>query len=143
MKKYLLVTGLLAAVTLSGTTYGSAEVKPAIAQKQSATELMRLAVVKKIAAPDASVELGIKDNVLIVSRVNSPFNEGSHAGLNNEATAILNLVSKAVLNKPDYKALVSIRVNYVARTGTPIAEKIVDSLEFRKNPKGVFGPHQT
>lgn len=106
-------------------------------------EEIRLAVVNSIGARDKTVEIVVEDHVFKVLRVNSNMTKSNHQGVNNEATTIASIVSKNIKNKLEYADILAIRVEYVKRSGTPSKNKIVDSVNFRKNPNGVFVLHVT
>ena len=104
---------------------------------------IRASIVRTIGVQDSSVEAEIKGNILTVLRVNSELNQVSHAARNSEASAIGSVVSKAIADKPDYKNIHTIRVQYVSRASAGSRSKIIDTVDFRKNPNGNFPMHTT
>ena len=69
-------------------------------------------------------------------------NEATHAGRDNEATAIASIVSMAVKGKPEFDNLVALRVDYVVGSAGE-ASKVINSVEFREDPTGAFRFHRT
>lgn len=123
---------------------------PCIAYAATAEEVIRndnedirLAIVKTIGASNQSVKIAIKANVFKVLRVNSNMIKSNHAGVNNEATAIASVVSKNIAEKPEYNNIIAIRIEYVKQSGTTNKNKIMDSVNFRKNQDGTFKLHIT
>lgn len=110
--------------------------------QQSVLADIRAAIARSIGAQDETVEIAVTDKVLIVVRVNSNMNESTHIGRDNEASAIAAMVSKAISGKPDFDNVVTLRVDYVARA-VGGDSKVVDSVEFREDPKGDFRFHRT
>ena len=110
--------------------------------QQSLLADVRAAIVRSIGAQDETVEITVTDKVLIVSRVNSNMNDSTHIGRDNEATAVAAIVSAEISGKPEFDNLVALRVDYVARA-VDGGSKVVDSTEFREDPKGAFRFHRT
>jgi hypothetical protein len=69
-------------------------------------------------------------------------NTATHADRDREANLIASVVSKAILGKLEFKTLVAIHVLYVMRAADG-RSKIVDTVEFRRDPKGEFIYHLT
>jgi hypothetical protein len=69
-------------------------------------------------------------------------NEATHAGRDNEATAIAAIVSKSITGKPEFSKLITLRVEYVLRSAQGDT-KVIDTVEFREDPDGVFRYHST
>ena len=110
--------------------------------QQSVLADVRASVVRAIGAQDQTVEITVTDKALIILRVNSNMNGSTHAGRDNEATAIASAVSKAIAGKPEFANLVVLRVDYLTRSATGDGA-VIDSVEFREDPKGAFRFHRT
>jgi hypothetical protein len=82
-------------------------------------------------------------NILIITRVNSNMNNATHGGRDNEATAISGVASKAIAGKPEFNAIISLRVQYLAREAGDKTGKVIDMIEFRADPSGKFQFHKT
>jgi len=67
-------------------------------------------------------------------------NSSTHAGRNNEANKIASIVTKGI---GENSKIITIRVEYMVRASASPAGKIVDTVEFRKGPDGVFDFHQS
>lgn len=106
-------------------------------------EEIRLAVVKTIGAGDQTVEIAVEDHVFKVLRVNGNMTKSNHQGINNEAKSIASVVSKNITDKAEYADILAIRIEYVKRSGTQGKNKVIDSVNFRKDPKGAFILHTT
>jgi hypothetical protein len=110
-------------------------------QQNGFLEDIRGSIVRTVELPDNSVEVAIQGNVLVVLRVNSELNRVSHSARNSDASAIGAVVSKAIADKSEYKNIHTIRVQYVSRAGS--RSKVIDTVDFRKNPTGNFPLHAT
>ena len=117
---------------------------PIEAQTRDASlQSIRATVTQAIGAEDATVEVSITSNVLTVARVNSSLNQTSHSNRDSEASRIAPIVSKAIADKPEFKSIHTIRVLYLARPKPDGAAKAIDTVDFRKDPSGVFLFHTT
>ena len=106
-------------------------------------EEARAKIVRTIGAVPSAVEIGQTGSVITVLRVNSGLNKGTHAGRDNEASAIAPIIADALTGKPEFKDLTTIRVQYVIRSAPGGTNKIIDTVDFRKTPSGSFEFHQT
>ncbi len=104
---------------------------------------IQTSIVKTIGADAKTVHITVNDSILVVARVNSPMNETTHEGRNNEAKVIAALAAKEIGTDPKFAGVSTIRVEYSARSAPGTKGKLVDSIEFRKGPDGVFDFHQT
>ena len=109
----------------------------------TSAEDIRLAVVKNVGSPDKEVEVVRTGNVLTISRVNSNMNGAPHQLVSNEATSIAMVVSNTIGDKSEFKGIHTIRVQYLNRSGSPIKNEAIDSVEFRKGKNGKFEIHST
>ena len=98
-------------------------------------------VIRAIAAQENTVEVTASGSVLTVSRVNSNMNGSTHAGRNNEAAAIAEIVAKAIGSDAGFAGVTTVRVQYVTRDAGGAEAKIVGTVDFRRNSLGVFEIH--
>jgi hypothetical protein len=143
MFKYLVVSGLLASLPLNAIPISAAVAQTSPIQRGALLDTIQLSVSKAIAAQEKTVEISIGDNILTALRVNSNQNDTSHAGRNNEAVAIAKIVSAAIANRPEYADITTIRVQYLSRDSATADAKVIDTVDFRKNPTGIFEIHLT
>jgi|GEM_PF-2394111 len=107
------------------------------------TDELRATIAQTIGGQPESVELVANGSIFTVLRVNSNMSEATHAGRDNEANVIGQIVLKAMTGSPAYKKLHTIRVQYVTRPKPGAVQKVVDTIEFRKSPSGSFQFHTT
>jgi hypothetical protein len=100
-------------------------------------------IVRAIGAQPNTVAISQTGNIFVVARVNSNLNEASHGGRDNEATAIASIVSKEISGKPEFKNVIAIRVQYLVRSERSGGDKVIDTVEFRKDSTGAFQFHRT
>ncbi len=143
MLRYLFAISIavLALVTQANTTLHAQTTSAQEQERLSTLVDIRKSVVHSMGATDQTVEVIVERNVLIVLRVNSNMNESTHAGRDNEATAIASIASKAISGKAAFKDVVSLQVRYVIREGS--SDKAIDTVEFREDANGNFQHHQT
>ena len=138
-------TSLGAAVgwLLVALTAAQAQPAPAAPNRADVLGSIQASIVTTIGADGPSVKVTSGGTVLIVARVNSNLNNSTHEGRNNEAKTIAALVAKGIGSELQFKKITAIRVDYVARSAPTMKSKTIDSVEFRKDPDGTFGLHQT
>jgi hypothetical protein len=100
-------------------------------------------VIRAIGAQENTVEIDTSPKIFTVKRVNSNMNISTHEGRNSEAKEIASNVAAGLLDQLEFKEIIAIRVEYLARSAAADESKTVDSIEFRKGPDGVFDFHQT
>jgi hypothetical protein len=107
--------GLLLLLMFAAETTQAQTSPTQVDQQRAFIENLRTSVVRTIGAQDSQVEAGIKGRVLVISRINSNLKETTHGARNNEASAIAPVVSKVLADKPEYKYIIAIRVEYMTR----------------------------
>lgn len=100
-------------------------------------------VIKTIGAQPKTVEATMSGDVLVVTRPNSNMNTTTHEGRNNEAKIISSVVAKSIGKSTKFTKVSTIRVEYTSRKPPDTSGKVVDAIEFRKGPDGVFDFHQS
>ena len=109
----------------------------------SSLQSIRTAIIQATGVPDASLDLKVKGNIFIVSRINSTMNQTNHSARDGEASRIATAVAKSIADIAAYKNIHTIRVMYVATLKPSNSEKVVDTIEFRRDTSGVFHFHAT
>ena len=142
MNKFL-AAGAAVLFSLMAAANGSVGAQTIQPPQDAFLESIQASIVRTVGAQDKTVELSIVDNVFTVSRINSNMNESTHGGRNNEASAIGSVVSKAIVGKSEFQNIITIRVQYVTRYGSTTNIKVIDTVEFRKDPNGAFQFHTT
>jgi hypothetical protein len=146
MSKYLCSLGLVTAFLLLALPEAMLYAQESASQSTPHAPILayiRKSVIRTIGAQESTVNVIVRGNILTVARVNSNMNESTHGGRDNEANAIAPIVAKAISGKFEFKNLTTIRVQYVIRPTSSATEKIVDTIDFRKAPSGLFEFHKT
>ena len=145
MSRHLCIRGITALLLLTSlNSHLHAQVSQTQSIQQSAVlSDVQKAVIRTIGAQENTVEVAVMGNILIITRVNSNMNNATHGGRDNEATAIADVVSKAIAGQPEFNAIISIRVQYLARKAGDKNAKVIDTIEFRGDPSGKFQFHKT
>lgn len=108
-----------------------------------AMQQIRTSVAQAIGTEPTGVTVSIKGNVLSVWRVNSTLNQSDHGARNAEASKIGPVVAKVLADRPEYRNVHTIRVQYVTRSKPDGTAKVVDTVDFRRTPGGGFVFHTT
>lgn len=134
---------VVAGVFFAGALAVSAQAQPSGNSGRHPTALddARSLIIRTIGAEKNTVTIVTTAKAVTVERINSNMNGSSHSARNNEAIVIGPIVSQAIADKPEFKSVVVIRVQYVHRTSSK--DRIVDTIEFRKDAGGNFQFHQT
>ena len=146
MSRYLCITGSITALLLltSSNSLLHAQVSQTQSTQQSAVLAdIQKSVIRTIGAQENTVEVAVIGNILMITRVNRNMNNATHGGRDNEATAIAGVVSKAMVGKPDFNSIISLRVQYLAREAGDKTGKAIDTIEFRADLSGKFQFHKT
>jgi hypothetical protein len=143
MLKRFLAASFVPFLSLIAIAVASVDAKTPATSKPAAVEAVRKLVAQDIGAPDDSIEILKKGKVLTITRVNSALNESNHQSRNDDAASIMAVVAKAIVDKAEFKSLYNINVQYTSRAEAASKSKIIDTIEFRKNQKGVFEMHLT
>ena len=143
MFKHSLTARLMVSLWLIAISNAAVDAQTNPSQQNAFLESILASVVQTIGAQDNTVEVLIAGNIFAVSRVNSNMNGSSHGARNNEASAIASVVSKAIADKSEMKNIITIRVQYLTRSQAAAGTSVIDTVEFRKDPNGVFQLHMT
>lgn len=146
MVKHLGAVSFVAAVLLMGPVQSIVRAQaPAAASVQQTAVLADIekSIARAVGAQANTVEVSVIGNIFTVARVNSNLNEASHGARDNEATAIASIVSKEIVDKPEFRNIIAIRVQYRTRSEPPGSDKVIDTVDFRKDPTGAFQFHRT
>jgi hypothetical protein len=146
MYKYLFALGSITALlsTMAPNAISRAQTPPSpdIQRSEALTDIQKL-IIRSIGAQENTVEVTVSSNVVTVARVNSNMNDTTHSARDNEATAIAAVVTKAMTGRSEFKNIISLRVQYLIRSGVTENGTIIDTIEFREDPKGQFQFHKT
>jgi hypothetical protein len=141
------LTLLTAAFSFSADGVGTSIVSPVRAETPVVTDL-KSALLAATGYRDTEVESRTSRHLLTVVLVNSKlvtdraFVREFAAEREADAREIVSAVSRVIASKSEFKAIQSIQVEYVTRNSVGHS-RIVDLIEFRKNPQGHFVPHAT
>ena len=137
---------IVASILFAGALVISAQAQPSAKNGRQPTTLdgARDVIIRTIGAEkDTVVIVATQKNVITVERINSNMNGSSHGARNNEAIVIGPIVSQAIVDKPAFKSVVVIRVQYLRRSSPGAKDEVVDTIEFRKDAAGKFQFHET
>ncbi len=145
MLKRTLCLASLALVLAGAATVETGCSKP---EPQQAEASASLGVVKRaiasVTAYDTSVlEVAATGSQLTVKVINSPLAGRSAVEREGEAQRIASAVSSSIAGKPEFGSLNGIHVDYVVRNSDGSGAHVVDGVDFRKDPTGVFQHHMT
>jgi hypothetical protein len=144
MNKLLLAASVMAGMyCISDSTTTFAQSSTTKLQQTTISKNIQTSVIRSIGAQENTVEIATSPKIFTVTRVNSNMNTATHEGRNSEAKEIASNVAAGILDQLEFKEVITIRVEYLARSALADESKTVDSVEFRKGPDGVFDFHQS
>lgn len=132
----------VALLSMIGAAVAPAQTTPT-ATKADTLSNIQTSVIKTIGAQPNTVEATMSGDVLIITRPNSNMNATTHEGRNSEAKTIASVETKRIGTDTRFATVSTIRVEYMSRKPSDPSGKVVDTIEFRKGPDGVFDFHQT
>ena len=133
----------LTAVVVSFLAICSSQTPLGAETAESSLQSVRTSIVQAIGASDATVDVKVMGNIFVVSRVNTDLNQANHSARDSEASRIATIAAKSIADKPEFKNIHTIRVLYVASLKSSRYKKIIDTVDFRKDPSGLFHFHTT
>jgi hypothetical protein len=98
--------------------------------------------VRVTSAGSEVIEVTTTKSVIVVKLVESSMNDAEMFDRENHATAIASFVSQQIFGQAEFKKISSLRIEFLKRTMNG-ASKVVDTIEYRENPVGVFRHHKT
>jgi hypothetical protein len=141
-RHFLAFSVFVALLSMIGAAVAPAQTTPT-ATKADTLSNIQTSVIKTIGAQPNTVEATMSGDVLIITRPNSNMNATTHEGRNSEAKTIAAIVTKSIGTDTRFTMVSTIRVEYMSRKPSDPSGKVVDTIEFRKGPDGVFDFHQT
>jgi hypothetical protein len=91
----------------------------------------------------AAVELTATKVQFIVTLVNSKLVNEPASGRESEASRITAAIAGIIAEMPEFKGIQAIHVEYVSREPHGSVSRIIDGIDFRKDPQGNFQHHIT
>ena len=92
----------------------------------------------------ASVEIATNGASVIVTVVNSKLAETAQsAAREEEARKIVRAIADSTVDKPEFTGLHAIHIDYVKRESGGTGSHVIDSIDYLKNPRGIFEHHIT
>ena len=111
-------------------------------QERSLNEVKR-AVVDATGYDGAAIELSATKVQFVVTIVNSKLISRPSYQRENEARRIASTIARSVADKPEFKGIQAIHVDYVKRESGSGRTETIDGIDFRKDPQGNFQHHIT
>ena len=134
---------LIACITLSAVSYSPVIAQTSPPTREGVLRALQVTLQNEVGAQESTLEVSIDSRVLTIFRINSNQNNSTHAGRNNEASAIAAAVVKTMFNEPILREMHTILVRYLRRGDAASGETIIDTVEFRRDAKGLFPLHQS
>jgi hypothetical protein len=91
----------------------------------------------------AAIELTATNVQFVVTLVNSKFISGPASRRESEASRIAAAIAGVIAEVPEYKGIQAIHIDYISRKPDGSASRIIDGIDFRKDPQGKFRHHIT
>ena len=118
----------------------------AAAQTEAEREAQALAVIKHgitsaVGYADADIDLAQRASQFWVQIVNSPLNARPGAEREADATRIVAATAQAIAGKAAYSCILGVHIDYVRRSPTGGATKVIDGIDFRRTQSGSFVHH--
>ena len=141
LKRSLLIGSfaiVLVFVALSGASY--TQLLSAERQNASLNEVKN-AILAATGYDPAAVELTATHVQFAVTLVNSKLVAGPASGRESEASRITTAIADVIAEMPEFEGIQVIHIDYVSRKPDGSASRIIDGIDFRKDPQGNFQHH--
>ena len=145
MVKRSLLIGSLASVLVFAALLEGAHPRSGLLAEQLNTSLneVKRAILVAAGYDPSAVELTATNVQFIVTLVNSKLVAGPAAQRESEASGIAAAIAGVISEMPEFKGIQAIHVDYVSRKPDGSAGRIIDGIDFRKDPQGNFQHHIT
>jgi hypothetical protein len=139
-----LFVGWLAVVLASAPAFEGAHAQSAQSQGQHARSLKEVkdSVLAVTGYDGRAVEVTATKVRFVITLVNSKLVDLPAAERENEASRIVSAIATTTTDKPEFKGIQAIHVDYVKR-GADGHSRMIDGIDFRKDPQGKFQHHIT
>jgi hypothetical protein len=105
---------------------------------------VKSAILAKTGYDAKSIELQTTSASIIVTVVNSRLADQAEAApRENEAIMIVRAIADSIADRPEFKAIQAIHIDYVKRKSGDARSEIIDGIDFIKNQRGIFVHHVT
>jgi hypothetical protein len=142
MLRPLLFIGGLMFVLASAAPFGDPHAEPAHPQAMS-LDAIKNDVLAATGYDDRTVELTATEVQLVVTIVNSKLISRPAVERENEANRIVARIARSIADKPEFKGIQAIHIDYVKREAGSDHTETVDGIDFRKDSDGNFRHHIT
>ena len=118
--------------------------RPGVAgQPDTSLDEVKQAILTATGYEPAAVELTATKVQFVVMLVNSKLTSGPASRRENEARRITEVIAGVIAEMPEYQGIQAIHIDYVSRKSDGSASRIIDGIDFRKDPQGKFCHHIT
>jgi hypothetical protein len=142
MLRQSLVVGCMAFVLATAAPFGAPCALLAQSQETS-LNAVKSGVLAATGYDGGAVELTATKAQFVVTIVNSKLIGSPAAERENEATRIASTIASIIADKPEFKGIQGIHVDYVKREADGSHTQRIDGIDFRKDPQGNFQHHIT
>jgi hypothetical protein len=144
MRRRSAFTALLATLALvrPETSSGSATT-PDQDRQMAVLPSVKKAILDATRYAEKDVELKFQTSQFFVTVINSGVNKSPPLQRETEASKIVVAIAGQIADKPDFKGVLGIHIDYVARSADGSHTDLVDGIDFRKDPAGRFVHHTT
>ena len=142
MLRQSLFVGWMAFVLATAAPFGAPHAQLAQSQETS-LNAVKNGVLAATGYDGGAVELTATKVQFVVTIVNSKLIDRSATERENEATRIASTIASIIADKPEFKGIQGIHVDYVKREVDGSHTQRIDGIDFRKDPQGNFQHHIT
>ena len=145
MLKRSLPIGFLALVVVFAALWkgGHAQSRLSPGQPDTSVNEVKQAILTATGYDPAAVELTATNVQFVVTVVNSKLVLGPAFKRDSEASRITAAIADVIAGMPEFRGIQAIHIDYVSRKPDGSAGRIIDGIDFRKDPQGNFRHHIT
>jgi hypothetical protein len=144
MLRRSLVIGSLAIVLVFAALSEAPHTLSLSAERQDASlNEVKSAILAATGYDLAAVELTATHIQFAATLVNSKLVAGPASGRESEASRISMAIAGVIAEVPDFEGIQAIHIDYASRRPDGSVSRIIDGIDFRKDPQGAFQHHVT
>lgn len=137
----LVVIGIIATSPLTWAKEETLQQDQVTQEKSTSLAEIKKTVMTATGYDSVSLDLTGNNNQLTVTLVNSQ--KATLSAREEDALKIVSTITAAIASKPEFKALQTLHINYMTRTSIQTKARLIDAIDFIKNPQGNFIHHKT
>jgi hypothetical protein len=143
LKRSLVIFSLAVVLVFAALSEAPHALSLSAEQRDASLNKVKSAILAATGYDPAAVELTATHVQFAATLVNSKLVAGPASGRESEASRISTAIAGVIAEMPDFEGIRAIHIDYVRRRSDGSVSRIIDGIDFRKDPQGAFQHHVT